>query len=173
MFGGKTGLMFYDVTPLYFDTSQTDVLCEPGSLKTVRCAESQIVLGPPVSEGDTLCRIPCSTVASTRGPQWYWWLTTSNNASRPSSRLTQMYNDFNFRCHLHIGKSWRTFRLVGQFWLTLSLLAVYPAVWRGTGNSTPKAFFVTEPVLAYISRHFLCIRIFRLSYLLSCHEDTS
>ena len=30
MFGGKIGLMFYDVTTLYFETAQTDVLREPG-----------------------------------------------------------------------------------------------------------------------------------------------
>ena len=28
LFGGKIGLMFYDVTTLYFETAQTDVLCE-------------------------------------------------------------------------------------------------------------------------------------------------
>ena len=30
LFGGKIGLMFYDVTTLYFETAQTDVLREPG-----------------------------------------------------------------------------------------------------------------------------------------------
>ncbi|MCH4155912.1 MAG: hypothetical protein LKF31_06370 [Muribaculaceae bacterium] len=33
IFGGKLGLMFYDVTTLYFETAQTDVLREPWLLK--------------------------------------------------------------------------------------------------------------------------------------------
>lgn len=51
IFGGKIGLMFYDVTTLYFDTSQTDALREPGFSKDGKTAESQIVLGLLVSEG--------------------------------------------------------------------------------------------------------------------------
>lgn len=51
IFGGKIGLMFYDVTTLYFETSQTDVLREPGFSKDGKTAESQIVLGLLVSEG--------------------------------------------------------------------------------------------------------------------------
>jgi transposase len=49
--GGKIGLMFYDVTTLYFETSKTDVLREPGFSKDGKTAESQIVLGLLVSEG--------------------------------------------------------------------------------------------------------------------------
>lgn len=51
IFGGKIGLMFYDVTTLYFETSQTDALREPGFSKDGKTAESQIVLGLLVSEG--------------------------------------------------------------------------------------------------------------------------
>ena len=51
IFGGKIGLMFYDVTTLYFETSQTDVLREPGFSKDGKTAESQVVLGLLVSEG--------------------------------------------------------------------------------------------------------------------------
>lgn len=51
IFGGKIGLMFYDVTTLYFETSQTDVLREPGFSKDGKAAESQVVLGLLVSEG--------------------------------------------------------------------------------------------------------------------------
>ena len=49
--GGKIGLMFYDVTTLYFETSQTDILREPGFSKDGKTAESQVVLGLLVSEG--------------------------------------------------------------------------------------------------------------------------
>ena len=51
IFGGKIGLMFYDVTTLYFETSQTDVLREPGFSKDGKTAESQVILGLLVSEG--------------------------------------------------------------------------------------------------------------------------
>ena len=49
--GGKVGLMFYDVTTLYFETAKTDVLREPGFSKDGKTAESQVVLGLLVSEG--------------------------------------------------------------------------------------------------------------------------
>ena len=49
--GGKIGLLFYDVTTLYFQTSRTDVLREPGFSKDGKTAESQVVLGLLVSEG--------------------------------------------------------------------------------------------------------------------------
>ncbi len=51
IFGGKIGLTFYDVTTLYFETSQADVLREPGFSKDGKAAESQVVLGLLVSEG--------------------------------------------------------------------------------------------------------------------------
>ena len=51
MLGGKIGLMFYDVTTLYFETANTDVLREPGFSKDGKTAESQVVLGLLVSEG--------------------------------------------------------------------------------------------------------------------------
>lgn len=51
LFGGKIGLMFYDVTTLYFETAETDVLREPGFSKDGKTAESQVVLGLLVSEG--------------------------------------------------------------------------------------------------------------------------
>ena len=49
--GGKIGLMFYDVTTLYFETAKTDVIREPGFSKDGKTAESQVVLGLLVSEG--------------------------------------------------------------------------------------------------------------------------
>ncbi len=49
--GGKIGLMFYDVSTLYFETSKTDVLREPGFSKDGKTAESQVVLGLLVSRG--------------------------------------------------------------------------------------------------------------------------
>lgn len=51
LFGGKIGLMFYDVTTLYFETAQTDVLREPGFSKDGKTAELQVILGLLVSEG--------------------------------------------------------------------------------------------------------------------------
>ena len=47
--GGNIGLMFYDVSTLYFETSKTDVLREPGFSKDGKTAESQVVLGLLVS----------------------------------------------------------------------------------------------------------------------------
>lgn len=47
--GGQVGLMFYDVTTLYFESSKTDVLREPGFSKDGKTAETQIVLGLLVS----------------------------------------------------------------------------------------------------------------------------
>ena len=49
--GGSIGLMFYDVSTLYFETSKTDVLREPGFSKDGKTAESQVVLGLLVSRG--------------------------------------------------------------------------------------------------------------------------
>ena len=51
IFGGKIGLMFYDVTTLYFETSRTDILRVPGFSKDGKTTESQVVLGLLVSEG--------------------------------------------------------------------------------------------------------------------------
>ncbi len=51
LFGGKIGLVFYDVTTLYFETVGTDVLRESGFSKDGKTAESQVVLGLLVSEG--------------------------------------------------------------------------------------------------------------------------
>jgi transposase len=49
--GGKLGVMFYDVTTLYFETARTDVLREPGFSKDGKMTESQVVLGLLISEG--------------------------------------------------------------------------------------------------------------------------
>lgn len=47
--GGRIGLMFYDVSTLYFETSKTDDLREPGFSKDGKTKESQVVLGLLVS----------------------------------------------------------------------------------------------------------------------------
>ena len=47
--GGNIGLLFYDVSTLYFETSKTDVLREPGFSKDGKTKESQVVLGLLVS----------------------------------------------------------------------------------------------------------------------------
>ena len=49
--GGRIGLVFYDVSTLYFETAKTDALREPGFSKDGKTAESQVVLGLLVSEG--------------------------------------------------------------------------------------------------------------------------
>lgn len=51
LFGGRLGLMFYDVTTLYFETSREDGLLAPGFSKDGKTAECQVVLGLLVSEG--------------------------------------------------------------------------------------------------------------------------
>ena len=47
--GGKIGIVFYDVTTLYFETAREDALLTPGFSKDGKTAESQIVLGLLVS----------------------------------------------------------------------------------------------------------------------------
>lgn len=47
--GGKIGLVFYDVTTLYFETAREDALRSPGFSKDGKTAESQVVLGLLVS----------------------------------------------------------------------------------------------------------------------------
>lgn len=49
--GGRIGVVFYDVTTLYFETACEDGLRSPGFSKDGKTAESQIVLGLLVSEG--------------------------------------------------------------------------------------------------------------------------
>jgi len=48
---GKIGIVFYDVTTLYFESAKQDVLRTPGFSKDGKTAESQIVLGLLVSQG--------------------------------------------------------------------------------------------------------------------------
>ncbi len=47
--GGRIGIVFYDVTTLYFETSKEDTLRCPGFSKDGKTAESQVVLGLLVS----------------------------------------------------------------------------------------------------------------------------
>ena len=49
--GGRIGLMFYDVTSLYFETPVRDDLRQPGFSKDGKTSESQIILGLLVSAG--------------------------------------------------------------------------------------------------------------------------
>ena len=49
LLGGRIGIVFYDVTTLYFETAQEDTLRSPGFSKDGKTAESQIVLGLLVS----------------------------------------------------------------------------------------------------------------------------
>lgn len=51
IFGGKIGLMFYDVTTLYFETAQRYVIARVRFPKDGKTVESQVVLGLLVSEG--------------------------------------------------------------------------------------------------------------------------
>ncbi len=47
--GGRIGIVFYDVTTLYFETAREDTLRTPGFSKDGKMAESQVVLGLLVS----------------------------------------------------------------------------------------------------------------------------
>lgn len=49
LLGGRIGIVFYDVTTLYFETAREDALRAPGFSKDGKTAESQIVLGLLVS----------------------------------------------------------------------------------------------------------------------------
>ena len=49
--GGKIGLVFYDVTTLYFETDNADELRKPGFSKDGKHSQPQIVLGLLVSAG--------------------------------------------------------------------------------------------------------------------------
>ena len=49
--GGRLGIVFYDVTTLYFETARKDSLRSPGFSKDGKTTESQVVLGLLVSEG--------------------------------------------------------------------------------------------------------------------------
>lgn len=49
LLGGRIGIVFYDVTTLYFETAREDVLRSPGFSKDGKTAELQIVLGLLVS----------------------------------------------------------------------------------------------------------------------------
>ena len=51
LFGGRLGLVFYDVTTLYFESAAEDELRSPGFSKDGKTAETQVVLGLLVSEG--------------------------------------------------------------------------------------------------------------------------
>jgi transposase len=48
--GGKVGLMFYDVTTLYFETDNEDELRKPGFSKDGKHSQPQVVLGLLVSK---------------------------------------------------------------------------------------------------------------------------
>lgn len=47
--GGRIGIVFYDVTTLYFETAKEDMLRTPGFSKDGKTSESQVVLGLLVS----------------------------------------------------------------------------------------------------------------------------
>ena len=49
LLGGRIGIVFYDVTTLYFETAREDALRSSGFSKDGKTAESQIVLGLLVS----------------------------------------------------------------------------------------------------------------------------
>ena len=66
IFGGKIGLMFYDVTTLYFETSRTDILREPGFSKDGKTTESQVVLVYLSRKAAIRYHIPYSTEVNTR-----------------------------------------------------------------------------------------------------------
>ena len=51
LLGGRLGIVFYDVTTLYFESASEDELHSPGFSKDGKTAETQVVLGLLVSDG--------------------------------------------------------------------------------------------------------------------------
>ena len=51
LLGGRLGIVFYDVTTLYFESAQEDELRSPGFSKDGKTSETQVVLGLLVSDG--------------------------------------------------------------------------------------------------------------------------
>lgn len=51
LLGGRLGIVFYDVTTLYFESAKEDELRSPGFSKDGKTAETQVVLGLLVSDG--------------------------------------------------------------------------------------------------------------------------
>lgn len=66
LFGGKIGLMFYDVTTLYFETAQTDVLREPGFSRMERRQSHRLYSVCLYQKEATRFHTLCSTAASMR-----------------------------------------------------------------------------------------------------------
>ena len=64
--GGSTGLLFYDVTTLYFETAPKDDMRQAGFSKDGKTREAQIVLGLLVSRTGIRCLIPSLTAVSMR-----------------------------------------------------------------------------------------------------------
>jgi hypothetical protein len=61
--GGSIGVMFYDVTTLYFETDNEDDLRKTGFSKEGRHKNPQIILGLPVSVyGDAFVGIPLNNL---------------------------------------------------------------------------------------------------------------
>ena len=59
LFGGNIGLMFYDVTTLYFETEDSDELRETGFSKDGKHSQPQVVLGLLVSKDCLLYTSRC------------------------------------------------------------------------------------------------------------------
>lgn len=62
--GGRIGLMFYDVSTLYFETARTDTLREPGFPRTERCLSHRLFLVCWSARVVIRCLIPCSMAVS-------------------------------------------------------------------------------------------------------------
>lgn len=65
---GKIGLMFYDVTTLYFESDHGDGFREPGFSKDGKHSQPQIVLGLLVSEDGY--PLSCSMAHNTKVIPW-------------------------------------------------------------------------------------------------------
>ena len=71
--GGKIGLLFYDVTTLYFEADYGDELRESGFSKDGKHSQPQIVLGLLVSREVTRFHIRFSMVLNTKAVQCSLW----------------------------------------------------------------------------------------------------
>ena len=69
LFGGELSVVFYDVTTLYFETSQEDELRKIGFSKDGKQQHPQIVLGLLVSAGGYPVALKCSKEISLKDKQ--------------------------------------------------------------------------------------------------------
>lgn len=79
--GGRIGIVFYDVTTLYFETSREDGLRAPGFSKDGKPRNRRLCSASLSAATDTRYPIVCLTVLSLREERCFPLLTTSCSGS--------------------------------------------------------------------------------------------